>query len=45
MDRIDSHIDVPAYKEMRSTSVPEASAQIRERVIRARQTQWQGLPA
>jgi magnesium chelatase family protein len=33
MDRIDIHIDVPAvnYKEMRSTSVPEGSAQIRER--------------
>ena len=34
MDRIYIHIDVPAvkYKEMRSTSVPEGSAQIRERV-------------
>ncbi len=43
MDRIDIHIDVPAvnYKEMRSTSVPEGSAQIRDRVIRARQTQLQ----
>ena len=41
MDRIDIHIDVPAvnYKEMRSTSIPEASAQIRERVMRACQTQ------
>jgi magnesium chelatase family protein len=41
MDRIDIHIDVPAvnYKEMRSTSVREGSAQIRERVLRARQTQ------
>ena len=41
LDRIDIHIDVPAvnYKEMRSTSVPESSAQIRERVIRARETQ------
>ena len=41
MDRIDIHIDVPAvnYKEMRSTSVPEGSAQIRERVIRAREVQ------
>src|SRR6201987_4779336 len=41
LDRIDIHIDVPAvnYKEMRSTSIPEASAQIRERVIRARETQ------
>jgi magnesium chelatase family protein len=43
MDRIDIHIDVPAvnYKEMRSTSVPEGSSAIRERVIRARQTQLQ----
>jgi magnesium chelatase family protein len=43
MDRIDIHIDVPAvnYKEMRSTSVPEASALIRERVIAARQIQLQ----
>ena len=43
MDRIDIHIDVPAvnYKEMRSTSIPESSAQIRARVIRARQTQLQ----
>jgi magnesium chelatase family protein len=41
MDRIDIHIDVPAvnYKEMRSTSEPEASAQIRDRVIRTRQKQ------
>ena len=41
MDRIDIHIDVPAvnYKEMRSTNIPEDSAQIRERVLRARQTQ------
>jgi magnesium chelatase family protein len=43
MDRIDIHIDVPAvnYKEMRSTNVPEASAQIRQRVLQARQTQLQ----
>jgi len=43
MDRIDIHIDVPAvnYKEMRSPSSPEGSAQIRDRVIRARQTQLQ----
>lgn len=41
MDRIDIHIDVPAvnYKEMRSAAEPEASAQIRERVIRAREIQ------
>lgn len=43
MDRIDIHIDVPAvnYKEMRSTSVPESSDKIRERVITARQIQLQ----
>jgi len=43
MDRIDIHSDVPAvnYEEMRSTTVPEGSAQIRERVVRARQTQLQ----
>jgi magnesium chelatase family protein len=41
MDRIDIHIDVPAvnYKEMRSTSEPEGSAKIRERVMRTRQKQ------
>ena len=41
LERIDIHIDVPAvnYKEMRSTSVPESSASIRQRVIRARDTQ------
>jgi magnesium chelatase family protein len=41
MDRIDIHIDVPAvnYKEMRSSSEPEGSAQIRERVVRAREVQ------
>jgi magnesium chelatase family protein len=43
MDRIDIHIDVPAvnYKEMRSTSIPESSDKIRERVIAARQIQLQ----
>ena len=41
MDRIDIHIDVPAvnYKEMRSGSEPEASAAIRDRVVKARQKQ------
>src|SRR6266853_3702655 len=41
LDRIDIHIDVPAvnYKEMRSTSEPENSGKIRERVIRARDIQ------
>ena len=43
MDRIDIHIDVPAvnYKEMRSSTEPEGSAKIRERVIRAREKQLQ----
>src|SRR5438874_4952500 len=41
MDRIDIHIDVPAvnYKELRGSSAPESSAQVRERVIRARDIQ------
>ena len=42
MDRIDIHIDVPAvnYKELRaSDSKTESSAQIRERVLRAREIQ------
>ena len=41
MDRIDIHIDVPAvnYKEMRSGTEPEGSAQIRERIVRAREIQ------
>jgi magnesium chelatase family protein len=41
LDRIDIHIDVPAvnYKEMRSSSEPEGSAQILERVILARDRQ------
>jgi magnesium chelatase family protein len=41
LDRIDIHIDVPAvnYKEMRSSSEPESSAAIRERVLRARERQ------
>src|ERR1700739_227158 len=42
MDRIDIHIDVPAvnYKELRgSDSRAESSAQIRERVVRAREVQ------
>ena len=41
LDRIDIHIDVPAvnYKELRSSASPESSADIRERVIRARQAQ------
>src|SRR5437764_10157365 len=41
MDRIDIHIDVPAvnYKEMRSSTEPEGSAKIRERVVSARTKQ------
>ncbi|HET9742706.1 MAG TPA: YifB family Mg chelatase-like AAA ATPase [Terriglobales bacterium] len=41
MDRIDIHIDVPAvnYKELRSNTLPEDSAAIRERVLRAREIQ------
>jgi len=42
LDRIDIHIDVPAvnYKELRgSDSKAESSAQIRERVVRARDVQ------
>jgi magnesium chelatase family protein len=41
MDRIDIHVDVPAvnYKEMRSGTEPEASAEIRDRVIHAREMQ------
>jgi magnesium chelatase family protein len=41
MDRIDIHIDVPAvnYKEMRLATEPEGSAQIRDRVMRARENQ------
>src|SRR5262249_42406098 len=39
--RIDTHIDVPAvnYKELRGGSAPEGSAQIRDRVLRAREVQ------
>ena len=45
MDRIDIHIDVPAvnYKEMRAGVEPEGSAQIRERIVRAREIQLQRL--
>src|SRR6202162_680276 len=41
LDRIDIHIDVPSvnYRELRSGIVPESSADIRARVIRARETQ------
>src|SRR6202167_3744936 len=41
MDRIDIHIDVPSvnYRELRSSVVPESSAEIRGRVIKARDVQ------
>jgi magnesium chelatase family protein len=41
LDRIDIHIDVPAvnYKELRGGAAPEGSAQIRDRVLRAREVQ------
>ena len=41
MDRIDIHIDVPSvnYRELRSGVVPESSAEIRDRVIGARDVQ------
>ena len=43
LDRIDIHIDVPAvnYRELRSSSLPESSSQIRARVLQARQLQLQ----
>jgi len=41
LDRIDIHIEVPAvqYKELRSTTPAESSADIRARVLRAREIQ------
>jgi magnesium chelatase family protein len=41
LDRIDIHIEVPAvqYKELRSTAQAEASAQMRDRVLAARERQ------
>jgi magnesium chelatase family protein len=41
LDRIDLHIEVPAvkFREISSESAGESSAQIRERVIAARQRQ------
>ncbi|HYJ45502.1 MAG TPA: ATP-binding protein, partial [Pyrinomonadaceae bacterium] len=47
LDRIDIHIDVPAvrFKELSNNAAPEgeSSAQIRERVIRARERQRERL--
>jgi magnesium chelatase family protein len=41
LDRIDIHIDVPAvnYKELRGSASVDGSAQIRDRVMRAREVQ------
>jgi magnesium chelatase family protein len=41
LDRIDIHIEVPAvqYKELRGTAAAEGSAEIRERVMAARERQ------
>jgi len=41
LDRIDVHIDVPAvnYRELRNSTAPESSADVRARVLRARETQ------
>jgi magnesium chelatase family protein len=45
LDRIDIHIDVPAvkFKELSSDTVSESSAEIRQRVVRARQIQLERL--
>ncbi|HTZ90651.1 MAG TPA: YifB family Mg chelatase-like AAA ATPase [Alloacidobacterium sp.] len=47
MDRIDIHIDVPSvnYRELRSGAVPESSADIRKRVIAARDVQLERFRA
>ncbi|MFZ1134115.1 MAG: YifB family Mg chelatase-like AAA ATPase, partial [Candidatus Korobacteraceae bacterium] len=41
LDRIDIHIDVPAvnYRELRSSVAPESSADVRKRILRAREIQ------
>ncbi len=43
LDRIDIHIDVPSvnYRELRGGTTPESSADIRARVIQAREVQLQ----
>lgn len=43
LDRIDIHIEVPAvkYRELRDSKLGESSAEIRDRVLRARQIQQQ----
>jgi magnesium chelatase family protein len=47
LDRIDIHIEVPAvqYKELRGNSAAEGSAEIRKRVIAARQRQHERFAA
>ena len=46
LDRIDIHIDVPAvkFKELASDTPAESSAEIRERVVRARRVQLDRFP-
>ena len=41
LDRIDIHIDVPAvnYRELRNTVASESSADVRKRILRAREIQ------
>ena len=45
LDRIDIHIDVPAvkFKELASDAPAESSAEIRDRVVRARRVQLERL--
>ena len=47
LDRIDIHIEVPAvqYKELRGGAATEGSAEIRERVLRARERQHERFAA
>ena len=47
LDRIDIHIDVPSvnYRELRGGAAPESSADIRKRVIQAREVQLQRFHA
>jgi magnesium chelatase family protein len=47
LDRIDIHIDVPSvnYRELRGGSTPESSADIRRRVIQARDVQLERFHA
>jgi magnesium chelatase family protein len=46
LDRIDIHIDVPAvkFKELASDTPAESSAEIRDRVVRARRVQLERFP-